>query len=101
MAAKSLFRKLSPAVYLAEPASSLVNGAAAGAAAQKAPELILISGWMGVRPVLLSSHPSDADLRTSSSSSSSSLLPPPSTSSLAGPAQACREVRRDVPYYCA
>lgn len=81
MAAKSLFRKLSPAVYLAEPASSLVNGAAAGAAAKKAPELILISGWMGVRPVLLSSHPSDADLRTSSSSS---LLaqPPPSQAQL-------------------
>ena len=66
MAAKSLFRKLSPAVYLAEPASSLANGAAVGSSAKKAPELILISGWMGVRPDPLSGHLSDADLRTSS-----------------------------------
>ncbi|GAA5926070.1 hypothetical protein JCM3775_005194 [Rhodotorula graminis] len=49
MAAKSLFRKLSPAVYLAEPASSLAHGAAAGTSANKAPELILISGWMGAQ----------------------------------------------------
>lgn len=40
--------KLSNAVYLSEPpASTLANGTAA-CGSDKAPQLILISGWMGV-----------------------------------------------------
>ncbi|BGP39390.1 hypothetical protein JCM10449v2_003328 [Rhodotorula kratochvilovae] len=45
---KTLLKKLSPAVYLAEPATAALNGAAAGGAA-KAPELVLISSWMGAQ----------------------------------------------------
>ncbi|BGP47487.1 hypothetical protein JCM10450v2_003339 [Rhodotorula kratochvilovae] len=48
MASKTLLKKLSPAVYLAEPATAALNGAAAGGAA-KAPELVLISSWMGAQ----------------------------------------------------
>lgn len=48
MAAPPLLKKLSQAVYLAEPATPAQDGVATGGAA-KAPELILVSAWMGVR----------------------------------------------------
>ncbi|GAA6056047.1 hypothetical protein JCM3770_006998 [Rhodotorula araucariae] len=48
MASKTLLKKLSPAVYLAEPATAALNGSAA-AGVVKAPELVLISSWMGAQ----------------------------------------------------
>ncbi|GJN89478.1 hypothetical protein Rhopal_002464-T1 [Rhodotorula paludigena] len=48
MAAPPLLKKLSQAVYLAEPATSAQDGVASGGAV-KAPELILVSAWMGAQ----------------------------------------------------
>ncbi|BGO98833.1 hypothetical protein RTG_01033 [Rhodotorula toruloides ATCC 204091] len=44
MASRSLFKQLSRSVYLAEPASTLANGAADGA--RKGPQMVLILSWM-------------------------------------------------------